>query len=307
MDRPDAVLTGQRARGFTLLEAVVSTAILSVVLLGLSTFMLSQARIQIEEESATAAQTHLRRALTELAFELEESRPIRITTDGLEYGYCMPLKRPNGSLILDGPEAETPFGIPEKVTPDDWEAAAYEAKDAVKRNNHFTLAFRPRVIMDSGSHVRPPPQDPRQILDEYDADKDFSGDGDRDDLVEGFADAALGRDLNQDGDLADVYIYGNMEKARVDNGLVRWTGGTFAIPYGGKVFSLEAETVTPPYADPQQTQYGIYDRVSNAIEDTNVNLKWDASVLIMVWFLELREDAPRLNVSRTKVTLRNAL
>lgn len=316
MDRIDALLKGRgrhyRARlaagiGFTLVEAMISLAVLSAVMLGISSFMMTQSRIQIEEETATGIQTHLRRTLNELAFELEESRPVLITTDGRQYGYCMPLKQANGSLILDGPEADSQFGVPDKVSSANWQSAVYDKDDSAKRNNYFILAFRPRVIVDSGTPVRPAPQDPRQILNENDLNQDFDGDGDEEDVIEGFAESVIGQDLNEDGDLSDVYVYGNMEQIRMDTGTVRWTGGKFAIPFGGKVFSVEAETVTPPYANPEKTQYSIYDRVSNSIDDTNNNLKWDASILIMVWFLELREEAVRLKVSRTKVTLRNTL
>lgn len=305
MDVADTVLRSRQGRGFSLLESVISVAILSVILLSMSSFMLSQTRIEVEEQSSTSIQTHLRRTISELVFELEESRPVLISVDGKRYGHCMPLKHADGRLILDGPEADSHYGIPEKSSPSAWESAEYDGTHGTKKNNYFELVFRPRTVTNDGVQVRPTPRDSRQLLSEGVIGEDLNEDGDEGDQVEGFAESMLGQDLNRDGDLLDIWVYGNMEQRRLDVGTVRWTGGRFAIPFGGKVFSLEAETVTPPYADTDRTLHSVFKEGTNSLEDRNGNGKWDASIQIMVWFLDAQDAALRLKVARARVTLRN--
>lgn len=315
MDRSQPLLRrGQMPRGMTLIESVMSLAILSVILLIASQLSMSMSEVTAEETAETQVQTDLRRAMSELVFLLEESRPVALwredqiaanlphlpkapdgtynyngnedTRDrGMCFTFTLPIKEVSGKLRRKGTarinseDAGQAFygaGDGGADLPDE-----YVAGDDVKKHNTYTVFFLPNG----------------EVLDE----------------------AVEGKDLDANGVATDKFIYGGLFISQDNTQQIRQITGRIAIKKfvglkalyptafdefkyrsrdrRGVCFCLEYEEYQLDDND-----NGIYDSSAGDKweSDDNKNDLWDVKMIIKFYFPNIQNDPRRGRIFRMR-------
>lgn len=205
--------------GFTLVEVIIATAIITILLGGFLQLLTSQARVASEESQETSAQTGLISTVDAILPILEEGTLISST--GTSLRFYVPLKNADGKL---------------EITP--------ENKKSGKR--HIVLGAGDPGSMIEGDYyelVFQPAYDP------------VTNEGRPDELISEAAlrnsCGVLGVDLNRDNDTADEFVYGTMQLRLCDKASVlksvsivkseRNLGGRIALQSpGGVIFTTDA-------------------------------------------------------------------
>jgi prepilin-type N-terminal cleavage/methylation domain-containing protein len=154
--------------GMTLLESLVSMAIVSVITLAMYEALSRQGKLASEELAEVDVQRNLRLATDDLVFELADARFTSISDDGRTITYCKP--RSDGGMPVIGADGIVSFGVIMN--------GAFQVDDP---NNLFT----PRTARYTMTFVDEP-AGPTSTVSE----------------------ATLNLDLNKDGDKIDNFRYG---------------------------------------------------------------------------------------------------
>ncbi|MBE7466344.1 MAG: prepilin-type N-terminal cleavage/methylation domain-containing protein [Planctomycetes bacterium] len=273
MDGHQPLLGRRRARaGFTLLEAVLSMAILTVLIVAFHGLLVAQNLVATEEFAETDLQTRLRRVMNEMVFQVEESRPLALSDDGLSFTYVLPLKATNGQIDWSSTGAVA-FG-----TGDMGNHVAFgnNAAGGEQTNATYTIKFvKPG---DPEAAFVPP--------------------------IQTISEAAVQEDLNKDGDSTDTFTISSLVFMRNDQAVgagnprvlagrccVELTGGVTA-----RVFNLDSE----PFVD--KNDNNIYDKPDlDTYTDANNNGRWDAKLEIQIMAVDPREKKGRVRVVKTKI------
>lgn len=314
MDHPQRVLThGRSQRGLTLIEAVMSMAILSIILLIASQLSMSMSEITAEETAETQVQTDLRRAMSELIFLMEESRPVAMWREdqlgaklphlpkapdgtynynqnedlkdrGLCFTFSVPIKQLTGQLQRKGTTSANNIDYGQAYYGAGDGGAGLEAEyiaGTAKESNTYTVFFLPNG----------------QIFDE----------------------AVEKVDLDADGTMTDKFIYGGLFLSQDNTQQIRQLTGRIAIKKfiglatlyptaadqfparnddrRGKCFILECE----PWG-PDGNDNGIYDasQTDGWDNDTNGNSLWDVKMIIKFYFPNVVNDPRRGKITRLR-------
>lgn len=311
--------------GFTLVEAVVATAILAIILVIASQVSIGLSAITAEETDETQVQTDMRRALSEIIFLIEESRPVAMWREdqlatklphiaggelptvsgtmnhpynfngnedlrdrGMAFTFAVPLKTTDGRLLSQKFTAgsET-FGQSRYGSGDMGAGNPFSLNDLSTALNTYTVFFRPNGEM--------------------------------------FNEAAEGEDIDNNGVTNDVFIYGGLFISNDRTAEIRQITGRIAVkrflgmpglysdyesvgPGGtakverdydgrGKVFFLECEPMTE---DPNDN--GIVDKEipTDDYKVGNDNSRWDVKMYIRFYFAVTRDDPRRGKVTRLR-------
>lgn len=302
----------RQPRGMTLIEAVVSLAILSVIMIMASQLTMSMNMVSAEETAETQIQTDLRRAMAELIFLVEESRPVAMWREdqlasklphlpkapdgtynynqnedlkdrGMVYTFTIPLKDINGRLLRKGTTVVNKYDHGEAVygSGDMGSGSEYNDGTAGSDKNTYSVFFLPNG----------------EVLDE----------------------AVEGIDMDANGVTNERFVYGGLfisddstQQIRQITGriaLKRFTGlaGIYTTAQEmersadgrGKVFYLEREDwIEDTGADPN----GVYDNYNNDSmpSDPNGNGRWDVKMIIRFYFPMITEDSRRGKVARLR-------
>lgn len=315
MDHHQRVLILRRApRGMTLIETVMSLTILSVILLIASQLSMSMSAVTAEETAETQVQTDLRRAMSELIFLLEESRPVAMWKEnqisvklphlptapdgtynynqnedlkdrGLCFTFSVPIKEVSGRLRRKGTTSanKLDYGQVFYGAGDGGANLESEYVAGVNEQNSYTVFFLPNG----------------EVLDE----------------------AVEGIDLDSNGVSTDKFIYGGLFLSQDNTQQIRQITGRIAIKKfvglgslyplladefparfddrRGKCFLLEYE----PFVDGGGGDAnGIYDAQFNDDfpNDTNGNNIWDVKMIIKFYFPRVENDPRRGKVFRLR-------
>lgn len=328
MDHRQQVLTRtrflrsvRRSGGFTLVEAVVATAILAVILLIASQVSIGLSAITAEESDETQIQTDVRRAISEITFLIEESRPVAMWREdqlasklphiaggtlpsvsgtntnpynfngnedmkdrGLAFTFAVPMKATDGRVLSQKYVfgMET-FGYSRYGSGNMGASSAFSLIDPVSARNTYTVFFRPDGNM--------------------------------------YNEAAEDVDIDSNGTKTDVFIFGGLFITHDATGEERQITGRIAIKrfiglstfypdYNptndrperdydgrGKVFFLECEKL-----DRDENDNGVYDREmpNDSFIDRSEDNRWDVKMSIRFYFLVTRDDPRRGKVTRLR-------
>jgi prepilin-type N-terminal cleavage/methylation domain-containing protein len=281
--------------GFTLLEAVIATAILAVMMTMVYAFLATQASIYYEEESEIDGLTKARRVLDEVVYMLSEARPLRLPTEndlptppaggkdlnnngtttdrGFALRYVVPL-RVNNVVQRDG-DGYVRYGISEG-----FETKEYTVLDPDASTDMYQMRFRTLDDNRNISEVTLSQQNGQAV------------------------------DLNLDGDSTDVFILGELINERRDLAGERSLGGICYILQGDTgIFTIEGEIVNL-----DEEGDGVYDDpVDETADDVNANGVWDARarvrLLFPTTFFDPRQGrrVSRLKAAETRVFFRNGV
>jgi len=321
MDRHQQLLIRERMpRGMTLIEAVMSMAILSIILLIASQLSMSMSEVTAEETAETQVQTDLRRAMSELVFLLEESRPVALWREDQIAAKLPHLpKAPDGTYNYNGNEDLRDrglcftFSIPikqvtgrlqRKPTNNSVDAgqAYYGAGDGgaateseyIGNNNAFRMNTYTIFFVPNGKELK---------------------------------ESDEGIDLDSNGVMTDTFIYGGLYIAQDNTAQIRQITGRIAIkkfiglkalypnpsdefPGGryedrrGKCFFLEHESFVDNDANGPEGN-GIYDPLTTGDDfdngmDGNSNNQWDVKMIIKFYFPVVQNDPRRGKVFRLR-------
>lgn len=309
----------RQPRGMTLVEAVVSLAILAVILVIASQLTMSMNMISAEETAENQIQTDLRRAMSELVFLIEESRPVAMwredqiatqlphlpkapdntynyngnedTKDrGLSFTYTLPLKDITGRLRTKGTTAadktdhgQVLYGSGDMGSGQEFYTALASNSaviDPASLKNTYTIFFRPTG----------------EVLDE----------------------AVEGVDIDGNGLANERFIFGTLNHSDDATGVIRTITGRIAIKRfiglatlytaaqemersrdgRGKIFYLECEDVQE---DTSAERNGIYDNLNaDTFTDGNQNSRWDVKMIIRFYCPMVDNDPRRGKVIRLR-------
>ena len=108
MDSDQQILRGRCPRGFTILEAMISTAVVGVLMVGFIQILTTGTMLQRNEFSETNVESSIRNSMENLVFEIQEARYGGLTFAGTiryDYGdsftYSVPMKDVDGRPVLD--------------------------------------------------------------------------------------------------------------------------------------------------------------------------------------------------------------
>jgi len=306
-------------RGMTLVEAVVSLAILAIIMVIAAQLTMSMNMISAEETAETQIQTDLRRAMTELVFLIEESRPVALWREdqiatqlphlpkapdntynynqnedlkdrGMAFTFTTPLKDINGRLRTKG----TTF-----ADKNDHGLVLYGSGDMGTGQEYNTpMVGNPSVI------------DPLSLKNTYTVF--FVPNGDvLDEAVEGV-------DMDGNGVTNERFVYGALYHSDDATGLIRTITGRIAIKRfvglaalytaaqeqlrsadgRGKIFYLEHEGFIE---DAGAAPNGVYDNYNHdSMTDANANSRWDVKMIIRFYCPMITDDPRRGKVVRLK-------
>lgn len=301
----------------TLVEAVVSLAILSIILVAAAQLTMSMNMISTEESAETQIQTDLRRAMAELIFLIEESRPIALWREdqiaaqlpflpkapdgtynynqnedlldrGMVFTFSIPLKEITGRLQVKGVSyadrfnpGEARYGAGDMGA--DPVTAEYAKDNGAAQKNTYSVFFLPDG----------------EVLDE----------------------AVEQVDMDTNGVMTDKFIYGGLFICQDNTGAIRQITGRIAIKrfvglagiytnsvtdqYNraidgrGKIFFLECELFKEDELEPPN---GVYDTYNNDSmpSDPNDNSRWDVKMIIRFYCPMITNDPRRGKVSRLR-------
>lgn len=112
MDRYQPILTPRRVgRGYTLIEIIITLAILGVAMTGFYKLMFDQGLVFVEETREIDGQMNTRRTADMVLEELQDAMPVAFdTTNGMWFTYALPHKTANGQMLPIPNDDSQPFG-----------------------------------------------------------------------------------------------------------------------------------------------------------------------------------------------------
>lgn len=290
------------------MEAVISAAILSVILMISSQVSINLSAITAEETDEVQMQTDVRRAVAEVAFLLEESKPVALWRENqllIERPHIPSSIAPDGSPTVDtngnGSTSDRgmafSFATPLKTT---------DGRPLIKRYSPTTNPTRfghtAYGVGDMGDGVEHTLIDTKK-MNSYTIF--FQADG------EVYDESVEGVDIDNNLLTNDYFIYGGLFLSNDRTQEIRQITGRIALKRQlgtiadndgrGKVFYFEAEPIVTDSND-----NGIYDKDSIYSldefrdSDANPNGQWDVKMFIRFYFPITRDDARRGRVTRMR-------
>jgi len=281
---------------------------------------MSMSEVTAEETAETQVQTDLRRAMSELVFLLEESRPVALwREDQLAAKLPHLPKAPDGTYNYNGNEDFRDRGLCFTFTTPIKEVSGVLQRKKTNRPLDAGQAYYGAGDGGADDTLEYVASENAKILNTYTVF--FLPNGKE------LKESVEGIDLDSNGVMTDVFLYGGLYLSQDNTGQIRQITGRIAIkkfiglkalypnpgdefPGGryddrrGKCFFLEYESFTDYDANGPEGN-GIYDPLVTGDEfetgqDGNGNSQWDVKMIIKFYFPIVQNDPRRGKVFRLR-------